>query len=326
MRTPSCGKGSRTAVLLITVEEYFQARAFRNLVTPGEWDALPSRVRLSVDRLVEVLERHGVRATFFFDPWPAERRPEVVERVAEAGHEVATLGNCGFRPEASTLKATMTRLRRSRRLLEERSGRRVRGHRCRLPALEERGASFPDTLLEEGYVYSASGVDAWPWRRDGSDAASGPRLVERDEGTLLEITTTTLKLLGRPLLPACGTVLRHFPERTTTAGLRRCAEKGGRPVFHIHAWEVDPHQPDLPVSPVNRIRHYRGLDRAGERLDALLSELPFDSVAGSFGMDAASSRGRTAGWEQAGRPAPRVRGSRPRGTTNPVTTRRRRRP
>lgn len=285
MIQPSRGDDDATAVLLITVEEYFQARAFRDLVSPGEWEALPSRVELGVDRLLELLERHGSRATFFFHPWPAERRPDVVGRVAEAGHEVAALGACGARSEPLTREEVLAGVGRARGLLEELCDRSVRGHRSRSSSLSLVGDELYDMLVAQGYTYFASGVGSWPWDGLRPRIEAIPRPANETEGALLELTTTKLKVLGRPLLPACGTVLRNVPPRKVASGLQGRADEGHLPVFHMNAWEVDPDQPDLPVAPIDRIRHYRGLEGAAERLEQLLSEVSFDSVEGRFGLD-----------------------------------------
>jgi hypothetical protein len=49
--------------------------------------------------------------------------------------------------------------------------------------------------------------------------------------------------------------------------------------FYIHPWEVDPGQPRLPVPMLTRLRHYGGLRRTGPRLERLLSEFRFGSIA-----------------------------------------------
>ena len=45
-----------------------------------------------VDRILDMLESYGVKATFFVPGLTAERYPEVIMRIAEAGHEIGHLG------------------------------------------------------------------------------------------------------------------------------------------------------------------------------------------------------------------------------------------
>jgi hypothetical protein len=54
-------------------------------------------------------------------------------------------------------------------------------------------------------------------------------------------------------------------------------------MFYVHPWEVDPGQPRLDVPLIPRLRHYRGLSRMLPRLERLLAEFRFTSVAARYG-------------------------------------------
>ena len=45
-----------------------------------------------VDRILEVLEERGIRATFFTPGWVAEQYPDKLKAIVEKGHEIAALG------------------------------------------------------------------------------------------------------------------------------------------------------------------------------------------------------------------------------------------
>jgi len=71
-------------------------------------------------------------------------------------------------------------------------------------------------------------------------------------------------------LPSLAVIRRAF---------REASERGESATFYIHPWEIDPGQPRLAVSRLNRIRHYRGLDGALERIERLLEEFSFGTIA-----------------------------------------------
>ena len=56
-----------------------------------------------VDRILDMLESYGVKATFFVPGLTAERYPEVITRIAEAGHEI---GHHGYAHERFAGKTT----------------------------------------------------------------------------------------------------------------------------------------------------------------------------------------------------------------------------
>ena len=72
--------------LSIDVEEGFQATEVG--IPPSRWPPAPSRVEFQTDHVLEVLERHSVKATFFLLGWVAEHNPRVVVRILAAGHEI----------------------------------------------------------------------------------------------------------------------------------------------------------------------------------------------------------------------------------------------
>jgi peptidoglycan/xylan/chitin deacetylase (PgdA/CDA1 family) len=106
--------------------------------------------QVAVPRIVDLFARLGLRQTFFVPSWCAERYPEVVETIAEGGHEVAAHGY--LHELAHTLEPERERelIGRSADILERVAGRRPRGWRGPLYTFSDRTAEF---LAEEGYAY-----------------------------------------------------------------------------------------------------------------------------------------------------------------------------
>ena len=86
------GAGATTIVnaMTIDVEDYFQVSAFTPHVDRAAWDTTESRVERNVHRILGLLADAGASATFFTLGWIAERYPRLVQRIAGAGHEVAS--------------------------------------------------------------------------------------------------------------------------------------------------------------------------------------------------------------------------------------------
>lgn len=266
----------------IDVEEYFQVTAFEGVVARADWSRQPSRVEAAADRLLELLARGGVHGTFFTLGWIAERHPQLVRRIAEAGHEVASHGWWHRRIPTLTPDEFRADVRDARRILEDVSGQRVEGFRAPSFSIVPGYEWAFDILLEEGYRYDSS---VFPIRRRGygwPHAPSAPFTIARASGDLLELPMTTLAV-GRLRLPAAGGGwFRQFPYGVVSAAFQQC-ERAGRPgVFYLHPWEIDPGQPRLPVSWVTRQRHYRGIDATFARLERLLRDHRFTSVRGAL--------------------------------------------
>jgi peptidoglycan-N-acetylglucosamine deacetylase len=121
--------------------------------------------RRGVYHVLEMLERLGVRATFFVPGWIAEHYRDAVEAVHEAGHELALHGWCHEPPgDVSTtdLRDTLTR---AGDLLADISGQWPVGYRS--PSFALTPAAF-DVLTGLGVRYDSSLMgDDRPYRIGG---------------------------------------------------------------------------------------------------------------------------------------------------------------
>jgi len=267
----------------VDVEEHFQVVALRRWAPRATWDQQPSRVVQNVDRLLELLARHGAVGTFFTLGWVAERQPGLVRRIAAAGHEVASHG--WWHTQVTRLSPAEFReeVRTSRALLEDLSGQRVQGFRAPSFSIVPGYEWAFDVLLEAGYRYDSS---LFPIRRPDygwPGAPVEPHLIRRPAGALLEIPMATTVIAGVRIPAAGGGYFRQLPYGLTARAFEEYTARSQPGMFYIHPWEVDPGQPRLPVGLVTRTRHYGGLDRTMPRLERLLSQFRFTSVARQFG-------------------------------------------
>src|ERR1043165_109852 len=78
--------------LTIDVEDYFQVSALAPYIPRSEWDVRECRVEGNIDRILQMLDDYGSRATFFTLGWIAERYPKLIRRIVDRGHELASHG------------------------------------------------------------------------------------------------------------------------------------------------------------------------------------------------------------------------------------------
>src|SRR5215470_10279816 len=78
--------------LSIDVEDYFQVSALAPYIERSEWESRECRVEQNIERILLMLEDYDAHATFFTLGWIAERYPNVVRRIVDGGHELASHG------------------------------------------------------------------------------------------------------------------------------------------------------------------------------------------------------------------------------------------
>ena len=79
-----------TNAMTVDVEDYFQVSAFEKVIPRSEWDNISARVEANTDRVLDMFDGVDVKATFFMLGWVAERFPNLVKRIVEEGHELAS--------------------------------------------------------------------------------------------------------------------------------------------------------------------------------------------------------------------------------------------
>jgi polysaccharide deacetylase family protein (PEP-CTERM system associated) len=272
-------------LLTVDVEEYFQVSAFDSCVERSRWDTLESRVEPSVQRLLYLLERHGAKATFFVLGWVAERHPAIVSRIVRGGHEIASHGWDHRRVTHLTPQEFRTSVRRTKRLLEELSGAPVLGFRAPSFSIVPGREWALDILVEEGYRYDSSLFPVWRAGYGYPGGGRDPYWIPRAMGWLAEFPPSTLRRWWLNLPAAGGAYLRILPYGLVQAALRDHERRRTPGTIYVHPWELDPGQPRMAVSRVARLRHYTGLRQTWSRLNRLLSEFRFTSVAGQWRTD-----------------------------------------
>src|SRR5688572_24236209 len=78
--------------LTIDVEDYYHVEAFQKVIRREDWHTYECRVYNSTLRILELLARHSIQATFFVLGWVAERTPGIVKEIQAAGHDIGSHG------------------------------------------------------------------------------------------------------------------------------------------------------------------------------------------------------------------------------------------
>jgi polysaccharide deacetylase family protein (PEP-CTERM system associated) len=271
------GAGRARPVFTVDVEDWFQVSAFDRTISRSSWDGRESRVERNTDRMLALLDETGALGTFFTLGWVAQRFPQLIRRIADAGHEVASHGFWHQRIPTITEAEFREDVRTAKAVLEDAAGVAVVGYRAPSFSLTDDVLWAARVLVEEGYTYDSS---RFPIARRGYGTASGrcdPHMLDTVSGPLAEYPPAVWEVLGARVPVAGGGWFRQLPLWVIQRGLGAVLRNGQPAVFYIHPWEIDPGQPRLAVGTITTIRHYRGLRVAESRLRTLLRTWRFTS-------------------------------------------------
>jgi len=261
------------------VEDYFQVSAFAPHISRDSWPSRECRVERNMDRILGILDGAGVKGTFFTLGWIAERYPQVVRRIADGGHELASHGYAHLRASDQDRYEFTQDITRAKGLLEDISGQRVLGYRAPSFSIGPRNMWALEALQLAGYRYSSS---IYPIAHDHYGMPDAPRFAFYPNGKdgLLEVPITTVRVRERNLPAGGGGYFRLMPYSMSRWMMRKVNRDDRQSaIFYFHPWELDPQQPrpeglDLK----SRFRHYVNLHRMEDRIRALTRDFAWDRM------------------------------------------------
>jgi len=267
--------GALVNALTIDVEDYFQVSAFSAHISRDSWDTMECRVEANMERILAMLAEQDARATFFTLGWIAERYPEMVRRIVDAGHELASHGYDHARASNQGYGQFLADIRLAKAVLEDISGVSVRGYRAPSFSIGPANTWAFDCVAEAGYEYSSS---VYPIRHDHYGAPDSPRFAHEVRPGLLEVPVTTVRAMRSNWPAGGGGYFRLLPYRVSRWSLRRVNDvEGESAIFYFHPWELDPEQPRVNgPGRKARFRHYLNLQHMESRLRRLLADFRWD--------------------------------------------------
>jgi len=269
-------------ILTFDLEDWYQLVARR---VTGELPPPRDSIVRQTELLLDLLEQHHTRATFFVLGMVAERYPELIRGIATRGHEIASHGYAHLRVSELSRTQFENDARRARDLLEDTVAKAIRGYRAPEFSIDARSLWALDILAALGFSYDSSifPISHPRYGIRGFDAAPGRyRLPSGREITELPLATLSFAGLRAPV--AGGGYFRLLPLWVWRLGARYHQFRRRPMTTYFHPYEFDSMPLDLfqAVAPngwKRRILAWRAnwrynLGRAGMRskLGSLLSQ------------------------------------------------------
>ena len=231
------------AAMSIDIEDWFQVENLKSIVARDTWDERELRVEQSTDKMLELMDKHGVKSTCFILGWVAEKCPQLIKRIADAGHEIASHGyghDLIYNLSQDEFREDM---KRGIGIVEDITGAKIKGYRA--PSFSITDWSI-DILQELGLTYDSSAFPTVAHDRYGKleGMSPGNPIVEIRPG-FHEVCVSVLQVGKKGVPWAGGGYFRLFPYPLFKWGVKRILNSDQPYIFYIHPWEIDPGQPKM---------------------------------------------------------------------------------
>lgn len=266
----------KSCSITVDVEEYFQVEAFSNNISRSDWGSYESRICFQTELLLETFEQNNVQATFFILGCVADKHPEIIRKIANHGHEIASHGYNHQHITKISQKDFISDITQSKSLLEDISAKRVIGYRAPCFSITPDNLWAHDEIKNAGYEYSSS---TYPIIHDLYGVPLAPRTPYFLDNGLLEIPVSTAKIFTKTLPAAGGGFFRLFPYPLFKFLLNRAHSETGMINFYTHPWEYDPAQPKLSGTFKSNFRHHVNQKTALKKLKKLATQYHFETLS-----------------------------------------------
>ena len=263
-------------MMSVDVEDWFQVHNLTQVISYRQWDLLELRVKTNTARILQLLDKHHTKATFFVLGWLAERLPQLVQDIAGEGHEIACHGYSHRLLTSMTPGELDAELTNTLAILRQTSGQPVTGFRAPSFSVTRRTLWSYEIMAKHGIQYDSS-VFPIGFHPDYG-IRHAPLAAYRATDAIVEVPLSCAQVLGGRVPCSGGGYFRILPYAVTRHLMQRCNSEGRPVVFYVHPWEFDPGQPRMHLPGFKQIRHYTNLHRTTTRFDRLLSDFDFGSI------------------------------------------------
>lgn len=274
--------------LSFDVENWYDGNLHRQYLKGAD----DRRVVAETESVLALLERHGVKATFFVLGTVARDHPDLVRAIAAAGHEVGCHGWDHTLVSKATPAALLADLTAARALLRDLSGQAVAGFRAPSWSIDRGALDWaPAAVAAAGFSYDSS---VFPFAAGLYGVAGAPLTPWRHRlaggGSLPEVPPAVARIGPLKIPFGGGLYWRVLPRRLLELLFRRAKSPA---CFYLHPWELNPNRPPLSSRLPMAARvalTWRTAAMAG-LLDALLSSFHFAPITTVYADDFAEGVG-----------------------------------
>ena len=190
-----------------------------------------------VSRLLDFVDRLGVKATCFVVGKVAKERPRIVKELVARGHEIASHSYRHLLMHQLTPRAFDEDLRLSKEVLEEITGEKVRGFRAPAFSLREDQYWAFEIMAGHGIEYDSSVRLVWPAGKGPAEA-----LIDLAARSGVKEYPGIALGWGRLRVPlAGGGGIRLIPEWITRLGVELVRKDGYSIPTYIHPYDLSTH-------------------------------------------------------------------------------------
>ncbi len=259
-------------ILSFDIEDWYMSYT-SSQIPVANWHSLESRIAFDLNIILDFLESHNTKATFYIMGWVAENHSQTVKKIATAGHEIGYHSWYHELPADQGPVAFEADLVRGLALLEDLIGAKVQQYRAPRFSFDHNTAWAIPVLLKHGITLSSSMMSG----RLLGDAKSpaSPFIWTCQDHQILEMPLNRVTTLGTKWVYSGSGFFRLFPFQL----IQRMYASSSYNMAYFHPRDFDPDVPTTKLLPFYRnIMNRLGNATTIPKLSQLMQQFTFTAV------------------------------------------------
>ena len=259
------------------IEDWFHILDHPETANPSSWDKFESRIDHGVGLILDLMDKHDLKGTFFCLGWIAEKHPHIIKRIDDAGHHIGTHSYHHQLAYQQTENEYREDLSDSIKILSDLTGKTVDAYRAPGFSIKESNLWAFDVMAEEGIKYDSS---VFPANRAHGGlpqfTTDQPCMVITKKGyEIIELPMNTASLLGQKFVFSGGGYFRLLPEWY----LKKLCKSQEYVMTYFHPRDFDADQPMIPgLSNLRKFKSYTGIKNTSNKLSSIIEKNTFNGL------------------------------------------------
>lgn len=262
-------------ILTFDIEEWFHVFEDHNNSDIIKWDSFEKRLPYMMDVLLELLNKHNTKATFFCMGWIVNKYPEIVKKINDSGYEIGSHSNLHKLAHKQSRNEFSEDLKDSINSIEDLIGKKVISYRAPGFSINSTNLWTFEDLVQQGIQYDAS---VFPVEREfggfGNFPNNTPFTIKTPSGSLKEFPMNSHNFFSKKIVFSGGGFFRILPKFL----IDKMVQKSDYVMTYLHPRDFDNKQPFRDLSLSRHLKSRIGTSGALIKLEYLISNYKFIDV------------------------------------------------
>jgi polysaccharide deacetylase family protein (PEP-CTERM system associated) len=235
-----------------------------------------------LDKILELLRKYDVKATFFVVGKLLQSNPEILDKILDAEHEIGFHTMKHTRLDSPNFKQ---KFKDEIKEFDKLTSKKSIGFRAPTFSLNKKSSWVIDELVNNNYRYDSSIIPAKTSLYGMPDAEKSPYKItsehlekNNEDGKLIEFPLLVTKFLGKTIPAAGGFYLRALPLKIIKDAIKSYEDKNRVSSFYIHSWELTPEYiPKIKLPIKNNFITFYKIEKTFSKMESLFNEFKFTS-------------------------------------------------